>query len=147
MWLVDPNPFPILLTCSHFLPLASKTSLPGKQGLSPRNKHILCVKELLSLFSRLFRGQIPPRQDPFSLPWCGCEKGVAEHCSSRAGQHALCFWNNAAFFWLEQTLYPAILSLAVLQSSQLPWSRKVDWVSHLINHSSGLCPTQGVSAE
>ena len=91
-WLLDANPCPILLTCSDLLASCQHKHLSreARTPKSPRNGYWWTVFCSLThpVFERappfppgLFRGQIPPRWDPFLLSWCGCDKGIAKYYS------------------------------------------------------------------
>lgn len=76
MWLADANLL-TYLPVVNFLLLASTNTFPGRQGLSPRNGYCCTVffsfkhpvpEGAPPFLPGVFRGQIPPRQDPFLLP-------------------------------------------------------------------------------
>ena len=90
MWSADANPCPILLTCGDLLASCQHKHLPREARTQHQEwilphyfllSHTSCVWRGSSLSPWGVRGQIPPRQDPFLLPWCGCEKGIAEYYS------------------------------------------------------------------
>lgn len=85
-----PTSYFTYLLWSCCLLRAQTPSQGGGDSKSPRNGY--CCTTFCSLthpvFERappilpgVFIGQIPPRQDWYLLPWCGCEKGIAEYYS------------------------------------------------------------------
>lgn len=115
-----------------FLSLGSTNIFPVRKGRILRTGccwAILCPSQVWggsSLSSWLVYGKSisQPKSNITSMMWLW--ERYSRVLLQSARQHALYVWNNAAFFWVEQTLHPAILSLAVLQCSQRPWPKWVD---------------------